>query len=201
MLARPMRGPLPRMPADGQGSGCIVDASGYILTNYHVVRDASEINVSLADGRRVPAQIVGYDPPTDLAVLKIDADKLTAAEWGDSETAEVGRAGLGGGQPVWPGADDHVRHSRAPSTAPAWPARPIRISCKPTPPSIPATAAARWSIASGRVIGINTAIVGDAYQGISFAIPSNVAREVFERIQRRGRGPPRLAGRGPRSGR
>src|SRR5262245_58632104 len=73
----------PRIPAEGQGSGVIVEASGYILTNHHVIRDSSTIQVALADGRRVSAKVVGYDRPTDLAVLKINADKLTPAKFGD----------------------------------------------------------------------------------------------------------------------
>jgi hypothetical protein len=65
LFARPMMGPLPRIPTDGQGSGCIIDVAGYILTNYHVIRDAGQITVSLADGRKVPGEIVGFDRETD----------------------------------------------------------------------------------------------------------------------------------------
>lgn len=79
-----------RMQTEGQGSGVIMDASGYILTNNHVIRGASDIQVSLADGRKLQAEVIGKDGPTDLAVLRIKADNLVPAEWGDSEMAEPG---------------------------------------------------------------------------------------------------------------
>ncbi|NBP81792.1 serine protease, partial [bacterium] len=72
------------------GSGVIVDESGVIVTNYHVVAQADEIGVNLADGRELPATLVGSDAASDLAVLRIDADNLVAATWGDSNDLEVG---------------------------------------------------------------------------------------------------------------
>ncbi len=75
----------------GQASGVIVDADGYILTNFHVIDGASDVSVTLEDGRSFPAEIVGTpDPGMDLAVLKINASGLTAATWGDSDKLDVG---------------------------------------------------------------------------------------------------------------
>src|SRR4029078_9693700 len=74
----------------GQGSGVIIDKNGYILTNNHVVFNASEIHVKLSDGRTMEAGNGGYDTLTALAVLRVDADNLTAAEWGDSDALKVG---------------------------------------------------------------------------------------------------------------
>jgi S1-C subfamily serine protease len=185
MLARPMWGPMPRTPSDGQGSGCIVDAGGYILTNYHVVRDAREINVHLADGRRVPGKIVGSDPLTDVAVLKIEADKLTPAEWGDSESAEVGALVWAVGSPF--GLERTITSGILSAKHRAGLAgTPYQDFLQSDAAVNPGNSGGPLVDSAGKVIGINTAIVGDAYQGVSFAIPSSVAREVFERIRNEG---------------
>jgi S1-C subfamily serine protease len=80
----------PRSEAVGQGSGVIVDPAGYVVTNYHVVRGAREVSVRLSTGREVPAEIIGTDALTDIAVLKVAADGLVPATWGDSDALEVG---------------------------------------------------------------------------------------------------------------
>ncbi len=92
-------GPRRELREQDQGSGVIVDAEGYIITNYHVVDRASEVNVELSDGSKHPAQVVGIDPATDLAVLKIGAANLTAAPWGKSSDLEVGDPVLAIGNP------------------------------------------------------------------------------------------------------
>jgi serine protease Do len=185
MLTRPTWGPLPRVPTDGQGSGCIVDASGYILTNYHVIRDARDISVSLADGRRVPGQVVGFDPLTDVAVLKIDADKLIAAEWGDSDTAEVGALVWAVGSPF--GLERTITSGILSAKHRAGLAgTPYQDFLQSDAAVNPGNSGGPLVNSEGEVIGINTAIVGDAYQGVSFAIPSSVAREVFDRIRDEG---------------
>ena len=90
----------PMYRARGQGSGVIVDEAGYIITNYHVINQASEVVVELSDGRTVDnVKIIGDDPLTDLAVLKIDAGGLTAAPWGDSEELEAGNPVMAIGSP------------------------------------------------------------------------------------------------------
>jgi len=172
-----------RIPAEGQGSGVIVESSGYILTNYHVIRDSTTIQVALADGRRVPATVVGYDPPTDLAVLKIGADKLTPAKFGDSEEIEPGALVWAVGSPF--GLERSItsgilsaKHRAGLSGA------QYRQDFLQTDAAVnPGNSGGPLVDSQGRVVGINTAIVGDSYQGISFAIPSNLAREMYERLK------------------
>ena len=90
--------PMPR--ANSLGSGFVVDADGFIVTNNHVIADASEITVTFADGESLPATLVGRDPKTDIAVLKVDPpEPLAAAAWGDSDTARVGNWTIAIGNP------------------------------------------------------------------------------------------------------
>ena len=86
--------------ARGNGSGVIIDAAGYILTNNHVIENVKEISVILSDGRTFAAQVVGADTYTDLAVLKIDGDNLPVAELGDSDELMVGEPAIAIGNPL-----------------------------------------------------------------------------------------------------
>ncbi len=92
---------MPRRPRrHGQGAGVVIDPSGYILTNYHVIRDSALVRVRLSDGRRIEGvEITGTDPATDLAVLKVDAEGLIAATWGDSDKLQTGEWVLAVGNP------------------------------------------------------------------------------------------------------
>ena len=172
-----------RIPSEGQGSGVIVEASGYILTNYHVVRGSSSIQVALADGRRETAQVVGYDQPTDLAVLKINADKLTPAEFGDSDDLEPGALVWAVGSPF--GLERSITSGilsakhRAGLSGTQFHQDFLQTDAAVNP----GNSGGPLVDSSGRVVGINTAIVGDSYQGISFAIPGNLAREMYDRIK------------------
>jgi S1-C subfamily serine protease len=173
------------VPTEGQGSGVIVEADGYILTNNHVIRGASEILVSLADGRKVPARVVGRDARTDLAVLKIDADQLTPATWGDSEAVEPGALVWAVGSPF--GLERSVTSGILSGKHRSGLAGNPQQDFLQTDAAVnPGNSGGPLVDVSGRVIGINTAIVGEAYQGISFAIPSNVAREVYARLKAEG---------------
>src|SRR5512135_1305404 len=89
------------VPTRGSGSGCIVDARGYILTNYHVVENSQKLEVTLADESKWPAKLVGADPDTDLAVIKIDAprEKLKVIPMGDSKNLRIGQKVLAIGNP------------------------------------------------------------------------------------------------------
>jgi serine protease Do len=177
----PMGGMRHQIPTEGQGSGFIVDASGYILTNLHVIRDAREITVTLADGRKVPGQIVSSDNATDLALLKIDAEKLTAIRWGDSDQAESGAMVWAVGSPF--GLERSITSGILSAKDRAGLAGSPYQNFLQTDTAVnPGNSGGPLVNTEGRVIGVNTAIVGEAYQGISFAIPSNVAKMVFERL-------------------
>ncbi|MDA1052808.1 MAG: trypsin-like peptidase domain-containing protein [Planctomycetota bacterium] len=166
----------------GQGSGVIVDAAGYVVTNNHVVADATEIQVTLSDGRVVEGTVVGIDARTDLAVLKIEATDLEAAEWGDSDQLEVGAL-------VWAvGSPFGLQHSitfgilsaknRGAVAGNAW-----QDYLQTDAAVNPGNSGGPLVDVNGRIIGINAAIVGDAYQGISFAIPSSIAKRVYENLR------------------
>jgi S1-C subfamily serine protease len=176
----------PPPEAEGQGSGVIVDAAGYILTNNHVVDGATEIQVSLSDGRVVDGEVVGVDALTDLAVIKIDADHLHAAEWGNSDELEVGALVWAVGSPF--GLERTITFgilsakNRSSRAGTAW-----QDFLQTDAAVNPGNSGGPLVDAGGRIVGINTAIVGESYQGISFSIPSSVARRVYEKLRKSGR--------------
>lgn len=171
-----------RIPTEGQGSGVIMEGSGYILTNNHVIRGASDIQVSLADGRKRKATVIGRDGPTDLAVLKIEADKLTPATFGDSEEVEPGALVWAVGSPF--GLERTITSGILSAKHRAGLAgNPNQDFLQSDAAVNPGNSGGPLVDATGRVIGINTAIVGDSYQGISFAIPSNVAQDIYKRLK------------------
>lgn len=174
----------------GQGSGFIVDEAGYILTNRHVIERATDIVVHLADGRAIDkVELIGDDELTDLAVLKISASHLIATEWGDSNELEVGDWVLAVGSPF--GLDRTVtsgivsakqrRHISNNSSYQDFMQTDAAVN--------PGNSGGPLVNTRGQVIGVNTAIVGKSYQGISFAIPSEIARKSYEQIIKHGRVP------------
>ena len=106
------------LPKEGTGSGAIIDRSGHILTNFHVIDGARRLEVTLADGSKWPARPVGADPSNDLAVIKIDApvEKLTVIPLGDSSKLLVGQKVLVIGNPFRIGSDPDGRHCQLPRT-------------------------------------------------------------------------------------
>ena len=170
---------------EGQGSGVIMDAEGYIMTNRHVVVGSRDIQVKLGDGRVVPGRIVGVDRLTDLAVLKVDADNLLAADWGDSGRLDVGAMVWALGSPF--GLERSITFGILSAKHRADTAgNPYQDFLQTDAAVNPGNSGGPLVDSHGRVIGINTAIVGESYQGISFAIPSRVARDVYDRIRRQG---------------
>lgn len=166
----------------GQGSGVVVGADGYILTNHHVVRDAREISVTLSDGRRLMASRVGVDSLTDLALLKVEASNLIPAEWGDSDKLSVGSLIWAIGSPF--GLERSISFGILSAKNRGGVAGSPHQDFLQTDAAVnPGNSGGPLVDANGKVVGINTAIVGQTYSGISFAIPSNVAREVAERLQ------------------
>lgn len=174
--------------AAGQGSGVIIDEAGYILTNFHVVLGASHIVVHLADGRTELADVVGVDEYSDLAVLKIDAENLMAAKWGNSDDLEPG-------DPVWAigspyGLDNSVTFGIVSAKGRNGIGATRYQDLLQTDAAVnPGNSGGALVSAKGELVGINTAIMGSAFRGISFAIPSNMAREVFGRLQADGEVP------------
>lgn len=172
--------------ASDQGSGVVIDRSGYIVTNLHVIAGARNIIVVLSDGRRCPGVVVGVDSLTDLALLKIDADRLIPISWGDSDECRVGTPVWAVGSPF--GLDRTVtfgilsgknRVVRASSRYQDFMQSDAAIN--------PGNSGGPLVNSSGQLIGINTAIVGDTFRGVSFSIPSNIVREVYGRLKASGR--------------
>ena len=171
-------------PSSSLGSGVIVSPEGVILTNYHVISDADEIDVALADGRKVKAKIVGGDPETDIAVLKIDAKQLpTPITLGKIESVHVGDVVLAIGNPFGVGQTvtsgiisalgrDHVGIN----TFENFIQTDAAIN--------PGNSGGALIDTRGHLIGINTAIYSNngGSMGIGFAIPINLAKQVMESI-------------------
>jgi S1-C subfamily serine protease len=165
----------------GQGSGFITDSNGIILTNAHVVKDASQVTVTLKDGRTFRGEVKGFDELTDLAVVKIepDAEGLPVAPLGDSDQVQVGDWAIAVGNPVGLnntvtlGIISTIDRSSAQAGAPDK-----RLDFLQTDAAInPGNSGGALLNAKGEVIGINTAIRPDA-MGIGFAIPINLAKRV-----------------------
>lgn len=176
-----------RVPSStGSGSGVIVDAAGHIITNNHVVGDASEVEVRLSDKTKLFAQVVGKDPDTDLAVLKVTADHpLPAAHFGDSSGVKVGQWVLAVGNPF--GLDRTVTLGVVSGIG----RENINLSRYEnfiqTDASInPGNSGGPLFDLRGDIIGINTAIINFA-QGIGFAIPSNMAKQVMNQLIAKGK--------------
>jgi S1-C subfamily serine protease len=167
----------------------IVDAEeGYIITNAHVIDKATRISLQLSDGRTIQdAQVVGSDPLTDLAVLKIPPRGLTAAPWGDSGKLEVGDPVLAVGNPFGLARTVTAGIISAKERR-GMPVSTIYQDFLQTDAAVnPGNSGGPLLNTRGQVVGINTAIVGEAYQGISFAIPSNMAKDVYERLKTSGK--------------
>ena len=169
------------------GSGVIVSPQGYILTNHHVVRAADEIEILLADGRKTSARIVGADPETDLAVLKVDMKNLPSITFGRSEEASVGDVVLaignpfGVGQTVTMGIVSAIgRNHLGINTFENFIQTDAAIN--------PGNSGGALVDVSGNLIGVNSAIYSrtGGSLGIGFAIPTSVAKQVLEQIIRSG---------------
>src|SRR5436853_5867284 len=176
----------PREDTRASGSGVIVDAKGYVLTNNHVIENAQDITVRLSDGRKFSATLVGRDPKTDLAVLKVEAPApLPVAELADSDRLRVGQWAIAIGNPF--GLDRTVTVGIISATARNRVGVATYENFIQTDASInPGNSGGPLLNIDGKVIGINTAIVA-AGQGIGFSIPINQAKEVMRQLIASGR--------------
>ncbi|KAF0177888.1 MAG: trypsin-like peptidase domain-containing protein [Hyphomonadaceae bacterium] len=172
---------------DGAGSGVIVTTDGYALTNNHVVRGADRIEASLHDGEVVQADIVGTDPDTDLALLRLHASRLAHADLGDSDGLRVGELAIAIGNPlglqatVTAGVVSALRRTLRGESG-----RLIEDVIQTDAALNPGNSGGALCDAKGRIVGVNTAIIGGA-QGICFAVPINTAKRIIPELMRNGR--------------
>lgn len=168
----------------GFGSGVIMSEAGYIITNAHVLQDASGCQVQLHDRSRYDAELIGIDLVSDLAVLKIEAENLVPATWGDSEQANVGSI-------VWAIGSPYRYDQTVTSGILSGKDRPGDKTRKQnllqTDAAVnPGNSGGPLVNADGNVIGINTSIYGESFQGISFAVPSATAQFVYRQLINKG---------------
>lgn len=170
----------------GAGSGFIISADGYVVTNNHVVEGAQEIVVSLADGRQLPARLVGRDPPTDLAVLKVDAGGLPFVSFARSATPEVGDWVVAVGNPFGLGgtATAGIVSARGREIGEAF----VSYLQIDAPINSGNSGGPSFDL-QGRVVGVNTAIFSPSggSVGIGFAIPADLAESVTRQLIESGR--------------
>lgn len=173
----------------GTGSGVIFDANGYIATNHHVVENAQEIVVSLADGRTVPGRVLGTDPATDLAVVKVDVTGLPAAVLGDSDSIMVGEPAIAIGNPLGLEFKGSVSVGVISALNRSLDIGERRFKLIQTDAAInPGNSGGALVNADGVVIGINSAKIAVAgVEGIGFAIPVNTARPILQSLIDKGR--------------
>ena len=175
--------PGPRNPVVGQGSGFVVSSDGYILTNHHVVSEGSKVTVRFHDGREMTAKVVGSDPQSDVAVIKVDAKNLATLPLGDSSTTEVGEWVLASGAPFG------LTHTLTAGIVSAVGRNSVGINNYEnfiqTDAAInPGNSGGPLVNLKGEAIGINTAIFSKTggSVGLGFAIPIDMAKQVYEQI-------------------
>jgi S1-C subfamily serine protease len=177
------------VPQEGQGSGFVIDKDGHILTNYHVIADARQVEVTMHNRKKYKATVIGTDPAHDLAVIQIQAPNLTPAVLGDSKNLQVGQKVYAIGNPfglagtMTRGIVSSIRPVREPNGATIDDAIQTDAAINPGNSGGPLM---NWH---GEVIGINTMILSSVGQnaGIGFAIPINAAKAVLNDLVTLGR--------------
>src|SRR5271165_5270418 len=175
----------------GMGSGVVISPDGYIVTNNHVVEGAVDIRVTTSNRRVLKAKLIGTDPLTDLAVLKVDATGLASAPWGDSKEVRPGQTVLAFGNPygfrftVTRGIVSAVNRANPDPTNPSKPGEFIQTDAAINP----GNSGGPLVDARGEVVGINTFLVSPSgtFSGMGFAIPTQIVRPTVETLIRDGK--------------
>jgi serine protease Do len=187
----------------GLGSGVIVASDGYIVTNNHVVQNAREIQVTLNDGRTLPAKVIGTDPQTDVALIKVDAQNLPFLTLADSDKVQVGDGVLPIGNPFGIGAT--VTHGIVSAKNRVTSGDMDEDFIQTDAAINPGNSGGALVDTEGRLVGINAEILSRSggNQGIGFAVPSNLVRWVTDSLTKYGRverGLPGFNDPGPHAG-
>lgn len=170
------------------GSGVILSSDGFIITNYHVVKDADEIKVTIANKGEFTGKVIGSDPKTEISVVKIDAKDLPTLPWGDSDVLKVGEIVLAVGNPF--GLNQTVTMGIVSATGRANVGIADYEDFIQTDAAInPGNSGGALVNARGELVGINTAIFSTSggYQGIGFAIPSNMVKSIMNSLVKNGK--------------
>jgi len=173
----------------GLGSGVITTADGYVLTNHHVIDSAEDIRVELTDGRSFEATLVGSDPPSDLALLKVDGSGLPTLPLGDSDAVRVGDVVLAVGNPLGIGQTVTAGIISAKGRSTSVGDGSYEDFLQTDAPINHGNSGGALVNVRGELVGINSQILspGDGNIGIGFAIPANMARHVMTELQSEGR--------------
>lgn len=174
-------------PQTPQGSGVIVSADGHIVTNLHVVQDAGEILVALNDGRRLPGRLLGADPLSDIAVLKIEATGLRPLSFADSEKVRVGQLVFAVGSPF--GLQETITHGIISAKERLFSSESVNEFFQTDAAINRGNSGGPLVNIRGEVVGLNNFILSESggSQGLGFSIPSNSVRRAFEQIVEHGR--------------
>ena len=180
-------GPMQEIPTRGEGSGFIVSNDGYILTNAHVVKGADEVVVKLIDKRTYTAKVVGTDPRTDVAVIKITASNLPVVKLGDPTKLRVGEAVAAIGSPF--GFENSVTAGIVSAKGRSLPSETYVPFIQTDVPINPGNSGGPLFNMKGEVVGINSQIYSRSggYMGVSFAIPIDVAMDVAKQLESGGK--------------
>jgi serine protease Do len=182
-----------RLPPDasfeqtGVGSGFVIEADGYILTNAHVVDGVSEISVKFSDKRELPGKVVGVDPLSDIALVKVDAEKLATVQVGRADTLQVGQWVLAIGSPF--GFEQSASQGIVSALGRSLPGEAYVPFVQTDVPINPGNSGGPLIDLAGRVVGVNSQIYSrdGGYQGVAFAIPIDVAMHVAAQLKANGR--------------
>ena len=174
----------------GSGSGVIISSEGYIVTNNHVIDEADNIEVVLNDNRKFTAKVIGRDPNTDIALVKIEAKDLTYLNWGNSETLKLGEWILAVGNPfnLTSTVTAGIVSAKSRSIGIISGQLPLESFIQTDAAVNPGNSGGALVNASGELVGINAAIASrtGSYSGYSFAVPASIARKVVDDLKQYG---------------